>query len=86
MRERVGMQRTGAAEGDQREVARIVALLDRHEPQRAEHVLVDDVDDALGRVFDETDAERVGDLLHRLVRRARGRASCRRRASADSGR
>jgi predicted SnoaL-like aldol condensation-catalyzing enzyme len=52
LRQRVGMQRTSATEGDQRVVARVVALLDRHEAQRADHVLVDDVVDALGRVLD----------------------------------
>ena len=46
-RDRIDVQRPGAAEAHQREVARVVALLDRDHPQRAEHVLVDDVDDAL---------------------------------------
>ena len=38
----------GPAEGDQREVARIEALLHRDQAERTEHVLVDDVDDAGG--------------------------------------
>jgi len=42
------VQRAGAAEGHQREVAGVEALLDRDQPERAEHVLVDDVDDAGG--------------------------------------
>ena len=47
---RVAVQRTGAAEGDQRKIPRIEALLHGDKPQRAEHVLVDDVEDALRRV------------------------------------
>ena len=43
------MQRAGAAEGDERELARVVAALDRDEPQRAQHLRVDDLD-RLGRV------------------------------------
>ena len=39
----------GAAEGDERELARIVAALDRDEPQRAQHLGVHDLD-RLGRV------------------------------------
>ncbi len=57
------MQRTGAAESHQREVARIVSLLHGYHPQRAEHVFVDDVDDA-GRGFLEPDAHRIGDFLY----------------------
>ena len=65
LRQRIGVKRAGAAEGDQREVARIVALLDRHEPQRAAHILVDDIDDALRRLF-KPETKRVGDRLHGL--------------------
>ena len=39
----------GAAEGDEREVARVVAALDGDEPERAQHLGVDDVDDRLRR-------------------------------------
>ena len=41
------MQRPGAAERDEREVARIVAALDRDDAQRAEHLRVHDVDHRL---------------------------------------
>ncbi len=47
--ERARVQRAGAAEGDEREVPRIVATLDRHDPQRPQHLGVHDVDD-VGRV------------------------------------
>ena len=40
----------GAAVGDERELARVVAALDGDEAQRARHVLVDDREDALGRL------------------------------------
>ena len=60
---RVGVQRPGAAEGDQREVARIEALLHRDQPERTEHVLVDDVDDA-GRSPLEIETQSRGDGLH----------------------
>ncbi len=66
-RERIRVQRPRAAEGDQRVVARVVALLDGHEPQRADHVLVDDVVDALRRVLERL-AERRRDLADRLRR------------------
>ena len=49
VRERTGVQRPGPAEGDEREVTRVVALLDGDDPQGAEHFRVDDVDD-VGRV------------------------------------
>ena len=45
----VGVQRPGAAVGDQGEVSGVVALLDGDQPESAEHVLVDDVDHASGR-------------------------------------
>ena len=66
-RQRIGVQRAGAAERDQRVVARIVALLDRDEAQRADHVLVDDVVDAERGVLGIL-AERLADLFHRLLR------------------
>lgn len=56
------MERPGTAEAHHREVARVVALLHRDHAQRAEHVLVDDVDDAARR-FHQADAERVGNGL-----------------------
>ncbi len=62
------MHRPGAAEGDEREVARVVAALDGDEPLRPGHVLVDDVEDALGRSM-QVEAERVADLLHGRLRR-----------------
>ena len=61
--ERVGMQRPGPAEGDEREVARIEALLHGDQPERAEHVLVDDIDDAGGGPL-EIETQSRGDRLH----------------------
>ena len=46
--ERARVQRPGAAERDEREVARIVAALDRDDAQRAQHLRVDDLDDGRG--------------------------------------
>src|SRR5260370_21001455 len=57
------MQWPRAAEGNQRELAWIVTLLDRHQAQRAEHVFVDDIDDPAGRLH-QTKPECVRDLLH----------------------
>ena len=42
------VQRAGAAERDEREVARIEALLDGHDTQRADHLRVHDVDHRRG--------------------------------------
>ena len=64
LRHRVRVQRAGAAEGDECEVARVEAALDRDETQRARHVLVDDVEDSLGSLV-EVETERVRDLLDR---------------------
>ena len=47
-REPGGVQRPGAAERDQRVVARIVAALDGDDADRPRHVGGDDADDALG--------------------------------------
>ena len=66
-RQRVGVQRTGATESNECVVARVVALLHRHQAQRANHVFVDDVVDAEGRVLD-AHAQLVGHLLHRFLR------------------
>jgi hypothetical protein len=60
------MQRPGAAKAHQREIARIIALLHRNHAQRAEHVLVDDVDDP-ARGFHQPDAQRIGNRLHRRL-------------------
>ena len=46
--ERAGVQGSGAAEGDEREVARVVAALDRDEAQGAQQLGVDHLDDRLG--------------------------------------
>ena len=46
------MQRPGAAEGDEAELARIEAALDGDEPDRLDHVRVRDPQDALGRLLD----------------------------------
>jgi hypothetical protein len=62
------VQRAGAAEGHQREAARVVALLDRDQAQRAEHVFVDDIDYARCR-FHQTDPERRGGFFDRALRR-----------------
>ena len=56
------VQRAGAAEGHQREVARVVAALDRHQPERADHVVVHDVEDALRRRL-QREPERPGHPL-----------------------
>ena len=65
----VRVERAGAAVGDEREVARVVAALDGDEPQRARHVLVHDREDPLGRLLDRGEAHRVGDRLDRRARR-----------------
>ncbi len=61
------MQGAGAAEAHQGEVARVVALLNRDHAERAEHVLVDDVDDAAGG-FEQGHTHLVGDRLHGSAR------------------
>ena len=65
-RDRIDMERPRAAKSHQCEIARIIALLDRDHPQRAEHILVDDVDDPARRLH-QADAERVGDGLDRRL-------------------
>ena len=69
LRHRVRVQRPGAAVGDERELARVVAALDGDEPQRTGHVLVDDREDPLGGLLDRGEAHRVGDRLHGRPRR-----------------
>ena len=57
--QRGGMQRPGAAEGRQHELARIVAALHGDDLERFGHGMVDDVDDGRrGRA--RIDAERLG--------------------------
>ena len=56
------MERPGPAERHQREVARIVAALDRDHPRRQHHVGVDDRQDAQ-RGLDRVHAERAGNVL-----------------------
>ena len=69
------MQRAGAAERDEREVARIEAALDRHQADRVGHVRFGDRDDAERRVL-EGHAERLRDpCVDRLVRERAGRAA-----------
>ena len=55
------MQWAGAAERHQHELARIVATLDRYHADRAQHGVVDDLQDAARRLVDRQ-AERTGDL------------------------
>ncbi len=66
--ERGAVQRTGTAEGEQREVARVVAALDRDDADGADHVVVDDGEDAARRLL-QAQAQRPGDAG--LDRRAR---------------
>ena len=65
----VRVERPGAAVGDEREVARVVAALDGDEAQRARHVLVHDREDSLRGLLDRREAHRVGDRLDRGARR-----------------
>ena len=61
------MQRTGAAEGDERVIARIVAPCSQGNPHGAFHRGVDDLDRARRRVLDAR-AEPVGERLDRRAR------------------
>ncbi len=54
------MQRAGTAEGDQRELARVVPAVDRLQPDRVSHVRDCDPDDALGHRLDRH-SERPGE-------------------------
>ena len=58
-----GMERAGAAEGDERELARVVALLDRARANRPGHVRVGDREDPLGGL-EQAEPELVGEPLH----------------------
>ena len=68
-RQRPTVQRARAAERQERELARIMAAFDRDEPDRADHVVVDDRKDAArGRI--DAHAERLGDApAHGAMRR-----------------
>ena len=52
---------------DQRKVARVVTLFNRHQAQRAKHRFVDDFDDALSRRH-QVDAHRIRNRLHGRLR------------------
>src|SRR5690606_32615447 len=60
----IGVQRTGAAEAAQGEIARIVALLDTDQAQRAVHVFVGQAHDAFSGL-EQRHAHGVGNALHR---------------------
>ena len=77
--DRVGVQRPGAAEGDERELARVVAALDADHAQRARHVLVDDPQDAVGGLPRATAPSRRRPSAPRRAR-PRRRATSRRRS------
>ena len=70
-RDRADVQGTGAARSDQREVARIVALGDRHLAHRERHLVDRNVDDCLRRRHD-IELERARDLLLDAAPRAFG--------------
>ncbi len=61
--DRGGVQRAGAAEGDERVVARVDPALDRHDPQRPRHLGVGDAHDPLraGERLDPQLARQPGD-------------------------
>ncbi len=64
-----GVERAGASEGDEREVARIDALLDRDHAERVHHVVVGELHDGVGGLLDRP-PERLGHLLERGARAA----------------
>ena len=76
-----GVQRTGAPEGHQRELAWIVSLLDRPRPDRAGHVGVGDRDRALGGLG-EVEAELLGQPRNRGLRPRPHPTACARRGTA----
>ena len=61
-RQRAGVQRAGAAEGEEREVARVVAARQAHHADRARHPVVADAHDRCGRCRC-IEAERRADVL-----------------------
>ena len=67
--DRGGVQRPGAAEGQQRELARVDAALDGHHAQRAHHLRVGDVDDALRRTRRSSEPEPLAERADRRSRR-----------------
>ena len=67
------MHRSGAAEGDQDILARILAARHGDQAQRLDHARADDLDDAVGRL-DGFELQRLGDM-------SRNRALGRRRDS-----
>ncbi len=65
--ERVRVQRPGPTERHQGEIAGVVALLDAHQAQCAEHVLVDDVDHPGRRGLGGRESHGVGDRRDRCA-------------------
>ena len=61
-RPRADVQRSAAAVGEEHELARVVAVLDRHLAHQVGHVRVDDLDDS-PRGLDDVQAQRRGDAL-----------------------
>jgi hypothetical protein len=85
------VQRPRAAEGHQRELARIVAALDRDDTHRADHVVVDNGEDAPRRIL-QRQAERPGDAVAHcgfcrigVKRHAPAEQFCRKVAKHDMG-
>ena len=64
------MERAGAAEGEQREVARVDAALDGHHPQRPDHLRVRDAADPLGALA-QPEPELLAEPADRVACRAR---------------
>ena len=50
--DRAGVQRPGASESDHRELTRIQPALDGYDPQHSCHSVIDQPNDAGGRVFE----------------------------------
>ena len=63
-----GVQRPGAAEGEQREAPRVDAALDGHDPQGADHLGVGDAHDPLGALA-RVESQLARQPLDRRVRR-----------------
>ena len=61
------MRRRGAAGADKDEVARVIAPFDRDAPDAVHHVVVDDGEHAIGRLFGRK-AERIGYAHKRATR------------------
>ena len=71
--EPAGVDRPRAAVGDDREVARIAALLRRDRPQRPGHARIRDAVDAVGRL-EHREPERPGHALHGSLGERRARS------------